>query len=591
VQLAGITTDLFEKDDALGTIMRHASDHNAGVLGVVSMNLDHLHHFGSGRSLARNQGRAIISSSRAGQVRWLALLDGAPLVRRAGELTGRPWPRLAGSDLIEPILDEAERLDLRVGFLGGSPQTHEELKPVLARRWPRLRVNGYWAPSRTTFDDPDLATQLAERIRKARVDILVVCLGKPRQERWIAEHGAASGARVCLAFGAVVDFLAGRVHRAPEWVSEHGMEWAWRLAIEPRRLARRYLIQGPPSYHALQTDSFVLLPTTYFVTPYHESTQPLTAPIGVFVPQDALADVTVVTVTHNSGHHVDPLIESLRHEAHEQQIRLVVVDNASTDDTLARLSAHPDILVVPTGRNLGYAGGLNAARAHVGDAAAVLILNPDLTVEPGSIRALRERLLREKVGVSVPQLLEPDGRVYPSLRREPSISRAIGDALFGERLSRRPGWLSEIDFDPRNYRHPHRVEWATGAALLISAEVWQQVGPWDERYFLYSEEVDYLRRVRTAGWEVWYEPLATMQHSRGGSGSSDELEALQQVNRVRYQEAVHGRAGAVVFRSVVIASSLLRASQGRHRAALHYLVNRKKWEQLPHAIGAQVEST
>jgi exopolysaccharide biosynthesis WecB/TagA/CpsF family protein len=239
VQLAGIATDLFETDDAVGLIIDHALGGRAETLGVVSANLDHLHHFGSGRTSAHLERRTVINLSLDGRVRWLTLLDGAPLVHRAGELTGRPWPRLAGSDLIEPLLCEAEKEGLSVGFLGGSLETHEALKPLLARRWPALRVGGFWAPSRNQLSDPEASAELAAEIRAEDVDILAVCLGKPRQERWIAEYAQASGAKVCLAFGAVVDFLAGRVNRAPAWVADHSLEWAWRLSLEPRRLARR----------------------------------------------------------------------------------------------------------------------------------------------------------------------------------------------------------------------------------------------------------------------------------------------------------------------------------------------------------------
>jgi exopolysaccharide biosynthesis WecB/TagA/CpsF family protein len=105
---------------------------------------------------------------------------------------------------------------------------------------------------------------MTEQIAGAEVTILIVCLGKPRQEEWIAEHGYASGAKVCLAFGAVVDFLAGRISRAPQWMANHGLEWAWRLLREPRRLSRRYLIQGPKAYLAVQRNSEVLYTSTVF---------------------------------------------------------------------------------------------------------------------------------------------------------------------------------------------------------------------------------------------------------------------------------------------------------------------------------------
>jgi exopolysaccharide biosynthesis WecB/TagA/CpsF family protein len=263
VQLAGAVADLLELDDALGLIMYQAKQRDAGVLGVASVNLDHLYHFGSWRSSSCREVQSVFSLATEGSTRWLALLDGAPLVNRAGDLTGRPWPRLAGSDLIEPILDEAQKRRLRIGFLGGATGTHQALRPIMGRRWPELAVAGYWAPARSELDDPASAAALAAVIREAGVDILVVCLGKPRQERWIAEYGMASGASVCLAFGAVVDFLAERVGRAPRWIAERGLEWLWRLSHEPRRLARRYLLQGPRAYAALRQDSFVLAPTTY----------------------------------------------------------------------------------------------------------------------------------------------------------------------------------------------------------------------------------------------------------------------------------------------------------------------------------------
>jgi exopolysaccharide biosynthesis WecB/TagA/CpsF family protein len=587
VQLAGVPTDLLEYNDAINLIMSHASNDTGRVLGVVSANLDHLHHFGSGRTTARLQRKAVLRLSMD-QAQWLNLLDGAPLVRKAGELTGRRWPRLAGSELIEPLLDEAERRGLSVGFLGGSPETHDDLRPQLERRWPRLRVAGFWSPSRAVLDNPTAARQLAQEISLTKVNILAVCLGKPRQERWIAEHGAASGAKVCLAFGAVVDFLAGRVNRAPKWVSDHGLEWAWRLGIEPRRLARRYLIQGPPAFAALQRDSFVKLPTTYFAEPVAtpHPTAPRFEPHGTFAPPGTYADVSVIVVTHNNEADIDELVASLRRQLGDQSLRVIIVDNASTDATTARVADNADVILVNAPGNLGYAAGINLGRRQVGECGALLILNPDLIMEPGSLRAMRERLLHPRVGVCVPRLLDVDGEVYASVRREPTLTRAIGDALLGERLSGRPGWLSEIELDRRTYRYAHRVDWATGAALLIAAEVDEAVGDWDERYFLYSEEVDYLRRVRETGTDVWFEPLATMQHARGGSGSTDELESLMAVNRVRYQEWNGGKGSAMIFRSVVTLASVLRAKQSRHRAALRYLVSRRRWSTLPSARAA-----
>lgn len=581
VELAGITTDLLEVDAALGLILEYATARSDETLGVVSINLDHLHHFGLRGSLD-SRARDSLDFSVADGVRWLTLLDGAPLVKKAGKLTGRPWPRLAGSDLIEPILDRANESGLSVGFLGGSPETHRLLGPVIAERWPNVRIAGFWAPDRSDLEDESVMSSLTEEIRAAQVDLLAVCLGKPRQERWIAKYGRDSGAHVCLAFGAVVDFLAGRVNRAPRWISDRGLEWLWRLAKEPRRLARRYLIQGPPAYRALQTNSSSTIDTPNGVEVASPSEVP-TVSLGRFVGAGVRADIAVIVVTYNNVDEIDPLIDSLREQASDQRIRLVIADNNSSDGTVEKVAEHSDVALVATGGNLGYSGGINAARSQIGPANSVLVLNPDLVVLPGALQNLSRRLAHGAVKVAVPQLLDPSGEVYTSIRREPSLTRALGDALLGERLGGRPGSLSEVVLDQRQYRCAHTIDWATGAALLVDTNTFLGIGEWDERFFLYSEEIDFFRRVRDSGGEVWYEPSALMQHMRGGSGSSEHLYALLEVNRVRYQEKLHGRLRSVPFRAVTVLRSLLRLNQPGARVALRYLLDRSLWSDLPHA--------
>lgn len=255
LSLDGCRTDLMSLEQAIATVITRASgSSDLRPMGVVSMNLDHLHHFGS-----RSRWHDVLDAAeRRQRMDWLYLLDGAPLVARACRLTSQDWPRLAGSDLIEPLLREAERLGSSVGFLGGSCQTQELLAVALAETYPALKVNGWWAPDRDVVTDPQASRRLAMEVADAGVDILVVGLGKPRQELWIAEHGHVTGAKVLLAFGAVVDFLAGRVRRAPGPLRDHGLEWAWRLAMEPRRMAKRYLVFGPLSYIQLQRHSGTL---------------------------------------------------------------------------------------------------------------------------------------------------------------------------------------------------------------------------------------------------------------------------------------------------------------------------------------------
>lgn len=306
-----------------------------------------------------------------------------------------------------------------------------------------------------------------------------------------------------------------------------------------------------------------------------------------FVGHGSTADVAVVIVTYNNAADIGPLIESLRQEAAGCFLRVIVADNDSIDGTLDRVALHGDVIAFPTGGNLGYAAGINAAHAHIGDAQSVLVLNPDVVVEAGAIRAMLDRITHSAAGVVVPRIVDASGTLYESLRFEPTLLRAIGDALFGSRYRTRPGWLSEIDFDEEHYAVPHPVEWATGAALLVRRDVTDRLGAWDERFFLYSEEVDYFRRVREAGETVWYEPKAAVRHSQGGSGTSAAFTALMAVNRVRYIEKNHMGLYAFVYRLATILHALLRSSQRGHRDALAYLTNRNAWRLLPHATGGE----
>lgn len=208
-------------------------------LGIGSVNLDHLHHF-------RDQ------PSSESPVRWLWLADGAPIARRGARLARVRWPRVTGADLLPQVVALCAARGWRLGILGGTTDMHERFAEVMAREHPTLSVAGYWAPEREQIEDTDESAALADAVHAAGVDVLVVGLGKPRQELWIDRWGGRTGAGTFLAFGAAADFIAGGVRRAPDSVQHLGLEWLFRLAMEPRRLARRYLIQGPPAFARLQ---------------------------------------------------------------------------------------------------------------------------------------------------------------------------------------------------------------------------------------------------------------------------------------------------------------------------------------------------
>ena len=219
--------------DVVDMVRRRLTRSRRTQLAVGSVNLDHLHHF-RGSKFRFDGGPD-----------WLWLADGAPVAWRGSRLSGAQWPRVTGADLLEPLLDVAAEADAQVGFLGGMEPVHERLAAVLSARYPDAAPTRFWSPERADIESVAASAVLAENVRAAGVRMLVVGLGKPRQERWVAAHGAATGADVILAFGAAGDFLAGVVDRAPVGYRHHGLEWLYRLRQEPRRLARRYLVQGP----------------------------------------------------------------------------------------------------------------------------------------------------------------------------------------------------------------------------------------------------------------------------------------------------------------------------------------------------------
>jgi len=168
------------------------------------------------------------------------LADGMPLVWWS-RLGPRPLPeRVAGSDLIYGMCERAAAKGHRVYLLGAAPGVAQEAADNLVKRYPGLQIAGVECPPFRKLSSEEEQEQI-ERIRAARADILFVAFGQPKGEFWIAERLERLGVPVSVQVGASLDFVAGRVRRSPTWMRKTGLEWLYRLAQEPRRLARRYL--------------------------------------------------------------------------------------------------------------------------------------------------------------------------------------------------------------------------------------------------------------------------------------------------------------------------------------------------------------
>lgn len=306
---------------------------------------------------------------------------------------------------------------------------------------------------------------------------------------------------------------------------------------------------------------------------------------GLLAGSTAQADCAVVIVTHNNGRDIDALLRSLPAAGSGLRLQVVVVDTHSSDDTVWRAVMAPGVECVEVGENVGYGAAINIGRAHVDPGVPVLVLNADLWMLPGSITQMLAAANDPSVGVVAPKLLDGDDRPSACLRREPTLARALGDALFGHRWPRRPGWFGEIVRDPAQYERRHDIDWAVGAAYLITAACDASVGPWEERFFLYSEEVDYCARTRDAGYRVEYVPAACVVHTEGGSGRRRETAALLALNRVRYYRSRHNRWASGAFWALVVLHELLRSGDEPHRYALRALLDPWSGDRIVRALG------
>jgi N-acetylglucosaminyl-diphospho-decaprenol L-rhamnosyltransferase len=290
-------------------------------------------------------------------------------------------------------------------------------------------------------------------------------------------------------------------------------------------------------------------------------------------------DVTVVTVAWNSQAVIRDFIECLPAAMGGVTWQLVIADNASKDSTveIAR-SLMPGARVVQLGRNAGYAAGINAAVGAAEAGTHLLVANPDIRLDAGSGEILLGALREQGVGIAVPQLRDAAGRLTFSIRRDPTVLRALGEALMGGDRAGRWAPLGETATRPESYDRGADVDWASGAIMAISHECAESVGRWDETMWLYSEETDYCLRARDAGFRVRYVPSARAVHLGGESGESSLLWTALTVNRIRLFERRHSEVHTAAFRSAVTLNEALRAIAGRatSRAALRTLTRSRQ---------------
>jgi GT2 family glycosyltransferase len=274
-------------------------------------------------------------------------------------------------------------------------------------------------------------------------------------------------------------------------------------------------------------------------------------------------DIDVVIVTYNSAHVIGGLLDSLPAALGGLGADIVVVDNGSADDTVTLLESRGDCRVVRSA-NVGYAGGINRGVRAASGADVILVLNPDVRLHAGSVPPLLAALGLPDTGIVAPQVRAPDGKLDLSLRRKPTLLRALGLTRTGIAA------LSEYVGNEEDYAHPHVVDWALGAALLMSRACFDALDGWDESFFLYSEETDLSLRARDLGWLTRYEPNSVAVHIGGQSGRNDKTHTMMITNRVRLYRRRNGTLTSWCYYWLTIASELSWVARGHResRAAI-----------------------
>jgi N-acetylglucosaminyl-diphospho-decaprenol L-rhamnosyltransferase len=223
----------------------------------------------------------------------------------------------------------------------------------------------------------------------------------------------------------------------------------------------------------------------------------------------------VVTVTYSPGPHLDRFLASLSH-ATERPVSVLMADNGSTDGTpQAAVERYPGVRLFATGANLGYGSAVNRAIAQLGDADEwVVVANPDVQWGPASIDALLDAASRwPRAATLGPLIHDPDGSVYPSARLLPSLIRGGMHAVVGPLWKNNP-WSAAYRQE-RLEPSERAVGWLSGSCLLVRRAAFEQIGGFDERYFMYMEDVDLGDRLGKAGWLNVYAPSAEVLHHKG----------------------------------------------------------------------------
>jgi GT2 family glycosyltransferase/glycosyltransferase involved in cell wall biosynthesis len=272
-------------------------------------------------------------------------------------------------------------------------------------------------------------------------------------------------------------------------------------------------------------------------------------------------EISAIVVSYNTRKMTLECLRTLDAELHGSETEIIVVDNASQDGSVEAIRAEfPQVRVLASSTNDGFGAANNRAMKEA-RGRFFLLLNSDAFPRPGAIAKLVQYLEEHPdAGAVGPRLLNEDGTLQHSCFRFPTPRQSWVENLWIAALFPEHSWLG----DYRRWGHDSArlVEWIVGACMLVRREVVEQVGGFDETFFLYAEETDWQRRIRDGGWEIAFTPSAEVTHLGGGSGASERVRVNGNFfdSLDRYERKHHGLAGLISLRCAMIVGCGLRAA-------------------------------
>lgn len=257
-------------------------------------------------------------------------------------------------------------------------------------------------------------------------------------------------------------------------------------------------------------------------------------------PALARPRVSVIIVNFNAGDALRDCLESVRVDLEHEEWNAIVVDNASHDGSVDRISSwSPRLTIIRNGVNRGFGAAVNQA-ARLGGGPLIWLLNPDCRAEPGAFHRLAQALeAHPDAAIAAPQLLNEDGTVQESARGDPSAATGLFGrhglfTRFAPRSNAARRNLRAADLVASAAEPYPAIDWAMGASLLIRRDLFERVGGFDERFFLYWEDADLCKRLRTLGYTVRYVPSARVVHVGGHSSRTAKRLAVHAFHRSAY---------------------------------------------------------